>query len=98
MIGRMGCSFREDDSIKYYFKIASNITDDGCYVELFPYNFCGPTKIVKFSIEDILDCSFYQSEGEWINAARRQKKPQRQNVGAEAQIIKVSTRIIQCRS
>lgn len=77
MIGRMGCSFREDGSIKYYFKIASNITDDGCYVELFPYNFCGPTKIVKFSIEDILDCSFYQSEGEWINAARRQKKPQR---------------------
>lgn len=77
MIGRMGCSFREDGSIKYYFKIASNISDGGCYVELFPYDFRGPTKIVKFSIEDILDCRFYQSEREWIHAAGRQKKPQR---------------------
>ncbi|HCQ3167488.1 TPA: hypothetical protein OHQ33_001933 [Escherichia coli] len=77
MIGRMGCSYREDGSVKHYFKIASAISAEGCYVELFPYTFRGPTKIVKYSIEDILDCRFFQTEVEWVNAANIKKKPQR---------------------
>lgn len=71
MIGRMGCYF-ENGKVKYWFKFASEITDNGFYAEICRPNKLSsePTRIIKMPIEALGNCRFYDSEFYWHSGCK----------------------------